>query len=101
MAAPKRPGPHSWGADRELIQLAKIMGLEAIAKETRAETRANTEEGQAAGGFPEVSRSAKGEAAMINESHVNCSVSAFLSRYFQSAGRLVPCRRTPDGYPLA
>ena len=33
-SAPKRPGPHSWAADRELIQLAKNMDLEAIAKKT-------------------------------------------------------------------
>jgi len=30
----KRPGPHSWAPDRELIKLAKTMDLEAIVKES-------------------------------------------------------------------
>jgi hypothetical protein len=33
-AALKRPGPRSWAADRQLIELAKTMDLEAIAKKT-------------------------------------------------------------------
>jgi hypothetical protein len=77
------------------------MDLEAIVRRTGRKPEYPSQDGQAVGNFPEVSRSAKGEAAMMKEAHVNCSVSAFLSRYFQSAGRLVPCRRTPDGYPLA
>jgi hypothetical protein len=30
----KRTGPHSWAAERELIELAKTNTLEAIAKKT-------------------------------------------------------------------
>jgi hypothetical protein len=31
----KRPSARSWASDRELIALAKTMGLEEIAKKTR------------------------------------------------------------------
>jgi hypothetical protein len=33
-STPKRRGPNAWAADRELIELAKMMDLEAIAKKT-------------------------------------------------------------------
>jgi hypothetical protein len=33
-AAPKRPEPYSWAIDRELMELAKTLDLEAIVKRT-------------------------------------------------------------------
>jgi hypothetical protein len=34
MAGPKRPEPYSWAIDRELMELAKTLDLEAIVKRT-------------------------------------------------------------------
>jgi hypothetical protein len=65
---PNRPGAAFIGRRSRADPACKNNGSGSHREGDRAETRANTEEGQAAGSFSEVSQSDEGETAMTDQS---------------------------------